>query len=384
MTENRSSQVYNPDSAILPNLDLYEQYFSLLDRVFSMFLACYFPRDDQSSRPWEAQVVPAFTERLLATVRALRLKYRYLPDYRGQMLIDLTQSGFPNYQELQKMQADMETAGSELAMLPGATMLSRQCLDHLFKAQTEPEDILAKLAERNYLESLDTQKIFFSFVPGDLVLRDETDKIRNYVFTWACYDSSTNRPYIHIMTFDQDADQEPLEDNGLSYEEFIRVVKAEGSRAPEMLVLAKGIDDRLETIHPKIVKRICIGALYSPLLMSLYSDNTDPLQPVLQELFEDHGEENDFVLFFNDSVIISARQKVTKNLLSRRSTVREVFKIVDTDPELYKHLTTIRHRHVLMPHRFLQNISPEMAERIGRFDELVKITYDRKGAIHGV
>lgn len=162
----------------------------------------------------------------------------------------------------------------------------------------------------------------------------------------------------------------------------MQVVKHEGSRAPDLAILAAAIDDGLEEIHPKVLKRVCIGPVFSRHLVRDEEYSEDPLcRGLTQLLLKECGPE-DFVLFFDDEIVFSKDQQLIRKLFAA-SRVREVFHIPEDDLEAYKRRASVVHRNVILPHALLQHIDGAGSELPG-FDECRKITYTEEGELHGV
>lgn len=376
----------DPNFGTLDSDDSYAQYFNLLSNAFSWLLACYSSGAPES---YEAGIVPGFLRKLLYTIEVLRVKYTYGSMHNRSLWVDLTDSGFPNSQEIMNITQDLLTRKERLRVLPVKSIRKSILLDTMLLPPHEaPRELLWQLSEREYLEMLDEEKLFLLFTPGEIVCRGEDNKCRNYIYSWACYDFHSNRPYIHLMTFDQDKYKEPLEAKGTAYYEFLQVVKGEGSRAPDVAILAIGIDEALESIHPKIVKRLSLGPLYGKLLF----DNKEvaeeePRQNAMRKILTAYARgKNDFLLFSSDDIVFSKAQQVVRGILNPRGKVREIFAITETDPECFaKHASVINH-YLLLPHWILQNINPEeIQETVPEFNRCQKITYnDRKEVeIHG-
>lgn len=375
----------DPNFGTLDSGDSYAQYFNLLSNAFSWLLACYSSGAPES---YEASIVPGFLRKLLYTIEVLRVKYTYGSEYNRSLWVDLTDSGFPNSQEITSIMQDLLTRKERLRALPAKTITKNILLDALLLRHEAPRELLWQLSEREYLEMLIEEKLFLSFTPGDMVLRGEDQKCRNYIYSWACYDFRSNRPYIHLMTFDQDKGKQPLEEKGTTYYEFLQVVKGEGSRAPDVAIIAIGIDEALESIHPKIVKRLSLGPLYGKLLFDNKEvTEEEKRQAAIRDIFTQCARgKNDFMLFSSDDIVFSKAQQVVRGILNPRGKVREIFAITETDPECYtKHASVINH-YLLLPHWVLQNIKPEeIEEAVPEFNRCQKITYnDRKEVeIHG-
>jgi len=373
----------NPNFGTLSE-DKYAKYFNLLSNIFHLLLACY---PDETVESYEAGLMPVYLGKLLFTVEMLRLKYTYGFSQTRSLWIDLTDSGFPNAQEINNIMQDLLGRKERLRLLPAKSILKQTLLDYMLKHYEESPELLRQLSEREYLSMLSEEKLFLSFTPGEIIRKQETKEQRSYVFSWACFDFQSNRPYIHLMTFDQDVSKQPLEERGITYQEFLDVVRAEGSRTPDVAILAFAIDDAVESIHPKIIKRLCIGPLYAGFLMEDQWKVEDEKQKVFREILCRYKRsENDFVLFMSDEIIFSKAQQVTRGILSPLGKVREVFAITETDPECFSRRASLINHNVLLPHWLLQNEGSSLSQTVSEFEKCRKITYDdrRRIEIHGI
>lgn len=374
----------DPNFAFLADRDEYAKYFNMLGAAFGRVLRSYQGAASQSE---ETGLVAGFLKKLQFNMEVLRIRWTYGLSNERPLWVDLTDSGFPNSMEINKLAVDLAMKTEMLKSIPAKTLLKMQLLDHLLEKESDSPEIVQRLTERTYFEKLDADNLFLSFTPGELVLKEKTANgqgRRNYLFSWGCYDTATNRPYIHLMTFDQDLDQQPLEEQGQSFEEFLKVVRAEGSRAPDVKILAFAIDDALEPIHPKIVKRLCVGPLYSGLFEGREVDSEDQQQAVFKALLKDYARnENDFVLLMSDEIIFSKAQNVTRRLLSTK--VREIFAIMEEDPQCFRRGASVVHHTMLLPHYLLQHIGQKVGRMLPDLQKFVAITYDDKGGIrnHG-
>lgn len=378
----------DPNFATLATSEEYARYFGLLERVFRLLLGCYRLQSGPDPAPpnLEAQLVAESLARLLGSVTSLHMKYAFTGEGDRRLVIDLTQSGFPNFTELAALERDMLRRDELMRDLPPTALLKRALLDHLIGALSEPELVLRELAQRTYLERLTVAGTFTPFVQGRLMLRGIVKGVRSYLFSFACYDFQTNRPYVHLMTFDYDDSNDPLEKSESQWRRFIEVIRAEGSRAPDVGVLALAIDDALEFVHPKIVKRVCVGPLYSPILFAFRPDcGTDERETILRKLLPSRGaREDDFMLFVTDEIIFSKRQEVSRSLFSPQGKVREVFAIQETDLECYARRASVINRYVLMTHHLLQHLSRSDQAEISGFESAKRFTVDEAENIHGI
>lgn len=376
-----------PDFALLETQGDYARYFNLLLRSWELLSRLYLKRG--SADTFEARQISRNLERLLFTVRALQMKHAYGPLSHRPLWIDLSESGFPNAQDIANLRVDFIKRQERLRDLMPVSMLKQIALDQMLKDYADPQDILWQIAERNYLEMLDERKLFlpFNMLADDIAIRSTRDRRgpRSYSCSWSCYDFRTNRPYVHLLTFDQDRDAKPLEQGGPSYLKLLEALQAEGSRVPDVGILAMAIDTALETIHPKILKRVGFGPLYTTSLLerelSYPQDNMlldSPLEKsrVLLELLQ-YAADDEFILCFKDEIVFSKQQRITPT-----SHVREVFYLPSDDPEAYARRASVIHKFVLMPHSVSQHLSPEMIHQIPEFQNAQIMTYDSQGAIY--
>ena len=380
-----STGYVDPDFAMLRGSDEYTRYFNLQARAWKTLMKCY--RLGRSEDTYEAHRVEEYLERLLATIRALRMKYTHNPAYRRMLWVDLTESGFPNAQEIGALSTALLHREERLRELPTAALLRELMLDHMFRAKTEPEDLLWQMAERTFLEMLDEKGLFLSFVTAAEDLDSPTstvnDGLRHYRCSWGCYDYRTNRPYLHVMTFDQDMDEEPLE-QGPNHRKLLDVLQSEGTRTPDVAILGMTIDRAIDPIHPKILKRISLGPLYAKMLLDQPApEELDDKHRALRELLETGGGEDDFILFVTDEIAISKRQDVSRTIFSPQGKVREIFLIPETDPECYRRRASVIHKQVIMPHAVAQHLDKEFRRRIPELEGARLLTYDLRGEVHG-
>jgi hypothetical protein len=377
-----------PNFALLDGTDDYTRYFNLLTKSWSLLLNLYEKRG--SSDTFEARKIARSLERLLYTVKALRMKYSHSPADRRLLWVDLSDSGFPNAQDIGNLSVDLIKRQERLRDLMPVSMLKQIALDRMMKEQVEPVDELWQISERSYLEMLEPEKLFlpFNMLADDIAIRPTKDRRgpRSYSCAWSCYDFRTNRPYVHILTFDQDRDVTALEKGGPNQLKFLEVIQAEGSRVPDVGILAMSIDNALETIHPKILKRIGFGPLYTASLLekeTAFPHDDALLEPpsekpkVLLALLKEYAEPDDFILCFKDEIVFSKQQRITPT-----SHVREVFYLPTDDPEAYAKRASVIHKYVLMPHSVSQHLTPDITRQVPELQNAQVVTYDSSGAIY--
>lgn len=356
----------------------YTSYFNQLNYMLSL-LAKVFLNVDESQQNYEQESVLHFFQKLLYSIKAMRMKHTY--NMMNELTIDLSNSGFPTYQDICSLNVDFRLKNERLEEIAGFDDLIYQLTNALIKDKNpNPAKELSLLSERRYYEMLDPRKLFFTFTPGklvhnDIVLRNvgkRSKEYRSYSYSWACYDSSTNRPYIYIITFDQNIESKAFEEHDFNYRTFLDVISKEGSYAPNLLVVAAGVDKALDDIHPKRLKRICVG----PICSLNYSKDPEDIYEVLHEYAENN---DDCVLFYDVETVVSVQQTVSKSMFSQGKT-REVYFVPETDLECSERGTSQVTKYILAPHSIIQHM--DFTDKHQTYANHISIAYDAKGEIY--
>jgi hypothetical protein len=289
------------------------------------------------------------------------------------MQIVLTESGFPSFQEISYLATDLLVRDEELLKIPSENMLRTAMTDVMLQKGADPTDIVERLSKRKYYEGLLSDKIILPFTEGTLALASKNEQTRSYILDWACFDFKSNRMYVHVLAFEQDAYMPPLEDRGSNWDEFISLVHDEGSRVPEIGILAMLIDQQFEAIHPKVLKRVCIGPIYS----TLFSGDENPLT----ELLLKSERSDDFIIVCKDEIVFSKRQELTGGLFGKK--LREIFSIPNTDRDCYESKASIIQRYMLIPHALLQ-ILVANSDMATKYRAYKKYTFENGGRVYEI
>ena len=371
------------DFTSLAGPEEYSRYFRQLQRVFSHLLSVY-PAPSKAFGVSQGGVMNRFLDRFLETVKVLETKYTYPPPEARPLFIDVTESGFPNHIELAELQTDAQLKTKRLRELPSGEALRKELVDRLIEHQTDPQAVLMQLSERSYLEAIDEEKMFFPYTAGELVFCGEEGGVRKYSFAFGCFDFATNRPYIHFLNFEQDRAVPALHENEREAENFLAVIRKEGGRAPALAILAMSIDDAIESVHPKLLRRICLGPLYAKVLLENRQSNiADSREGYFQALLESYGRaQDDFIFLLTEELVFSKRQEVTKSMFGQKA--REIFATHEADPECHTRRVSSMQHFYLMPHELLQHLDPTKSEGLADFSKAKKLTVDEAGEVHGL
>ena len=371
----------------------YRDYLRLLERVLRHF-GKYYLDAERDARTREEESTSLYAIKFLATIRAFRLKHLYSPMYLAQPRIDLADSGFPSAYDISLLNADLATKGERLPKFPPIEALQEALLDNLMAVPSEEDEakheekrrnLLWQISERAYLESLDLKAQFFQFTPGKLfeIPSDEfaEEGRRAYVFSWGCYDVETNRPCVYFMIMTQDRGERPLhEENNPEYAMFLETIQAIATRAPTNLrAIAVRLDESFGPLYPKMLKRICVGPLISPMLhqtVETISTHKGSIEERLLPLFDRAELKSDeFRVLFRTEVVHSIREEMPHHLLPfNRPKVRQIFHVPKNDHELLKRGASAVAHYALLPHALRQHLGDEDLKHLPEFSGIEYLT----------
>lgn len=332
---------------------------------------------------FEFEAISGFLKQLIISLKSLHLKYTYPSERR--IWLDLSESGFPNQIEFAGLEKDITTAAERCAELPTASVIARSLLDTMMSQYKEPPELLKILCERTYLDYIQSERLFLPYCPGELHYLKTTPKGTLFAYPFACYDFASNRPYLHYMTLEKE-DLDTEFSNSLE-DKFLKAVKLEGGRAAPLAVMGSSLDESLDNLHPKSIRRLCLGPLYSRYMLDLWKANqADPCEMQIREIFSKLPESNDdFILFFSEELLYSKKQRVEQSgFLSMQQQTREIYEIDTLNPEAYDRKVSQLHYGVLLSHQLLQNLSVPDQAKLSHFNQAKKYVYNNEGVVYGI
>jgi len=344
------------DRSVLEGENAYADYFNYVKNCLEILLNSIDNLTGQS--PLEVKVLKQFAQKFLNTIEAFRLKYAY--DKTNSMLVDLTESGFPNFMEFKKLNDDIAKKDIALAQLPSKDSLKQSILDNLIRKKTDPLKLLNQLSKSSYYIRLQWTNLFTEFTPGGLeLLNQHTDenKTRTYFYSWASYDSVTNKPYVYTMVFDNPLKaKEPTSDvtHDATFEETIKRLTHNSS---PLKVIASDIDNAYEHIMPKVLKRIEIGPIFGK-----YSRDKHAYTIMLRKHFPD----DQFLMTYKTEVVFSTGERRTKSFLSK-GELRQIFHIDESNKECMERMISDMHSYMITSHdvlQYLNDTEPEMLKSL--------------------
>ena len=267
------------------------RYFAKFDRITG-----YLPRvageletESRLTRT-ETRVIGAYVESLDRTFHALSLKYlmtgRVEGALAGRLLFDRHESGFPVAQELLFMANDAAQADRHLAAMASETDLKDQMIRQIVGDLTIPTRLQFTLSQRLYYETLVQGGLFWARNDPDAQWLGEDGGRKRWLIHWAVYDSLTNLPVIYLLEV-EDSGRTPLPRDERRWPAAQAHLTAQALAGLKLVTVATGFDADFDDLHPKRLKRLHLGPMYS----SSFTLQSGPIGEVLAEAMAPEGQD---------------------------------------------------------------------------------------------
>lgn len=259
----------------------------------------------------EVRVLGGFIQSIAATFRALSLKYlltgRDTGVFFGSLAIDRVESGFPVFRELLTMANDAQQAQRHLAGSMTVADLKDAMIGQIVGELTIPTKLQFAMSQRLYYEALASGGLFWAQNdPAAQWLGNLDNGRRQYLLYWAVYDSQVNLPTIYLMDVeDSGAKGLPVDDR--RWPEAQAHLMAQSVAGLKLLTIAKGFDHDFDDLHPKRLRRMHVGPMYS----SAFTRQTGPMRGVLEEARAPVGQ--DWALAWTVETLESERVEQEKS-----------------------------------------------------------------------
>ncbi|MEO0403799.1 MAG: hypothetical protein AAF193_02910 [Bacteroidota bacterium] len=335
------------DKATLESKDEYEAYFEYVQRAFSSLIG-HLENEEKHSK--EGRIIQTtisfYLTKLLRSIELLNLNYRF--DSRHDVKIDLTESSFPNHTELRKMKADHALKDSWMSQSADTLRLKDKLLEHLRTKDEEPLVILDALSKKRYFNQLFPPSLFLMFNEGKLLrnLQKASSGRMNYVYSVATYNPPTNRPIIYLFTIEYEGEQGDLESDNRALDQLRRNVEVvtQGARKPYDIMTY--LDQELENIYPKVLRKFDIGPLYGK-----YSKD---LQPLTEFYHRNQLGDQAFIIQYEEETVVSSGEEKVKAKWLKSPRVLQKYHVDKQDPTCAERKISSYKKHLLAPHKVIQ------------------------------
>lgn len=254
----------------------------------------------------EARVLGAYVVRLAATFRALSHKYlmtgRVEGPIPGKPSFDRHESGFPVATELMQMAVDAQQAKAHLDGMASEAELKDRMIRQIVGDLSIPSQLQFALSQRLYYQDLLTGTPFWPRNDPDAHWLGNKGERRQYLLHWAIYDLQLNLPVVYLMEV-EDSGRTPLPKDDRRWPRAQAHLIAQSSAGLKLLTIAQGFDKDFDDLHPKRLRRIHLGPMYS----HSYTLQTGPIAQVLATAKAPEGQ--DWALVWTVETLISEREE---------------------------------------------------------------------------
>ncbi|MES2969590.1 MAG: hypothetical protein V4804_12650 [Pseudomonadota bacterium] len=253
------------DHAELYDTLVARRYFAKFDQISTHLsrVAAELEGEGRLTRT-ETRVLGRYVTALALTFRAL--SWKYLMTGRdvgtGRLTFDRHESGFPVAQELMVMAVDAAQATKHLAGMASEAELKDRMVRQIVGDLAVPTKLQFALSQRLYYEALALGGLFLSRNDPDVQWIEDIADRRHYLVHWAVYDTQTNLPVVYLLNL-HDSGRKPLPNDDRRWPQAQAHLMAQSLDGLKLLTIAKGFDTDFPDLHPKRLRRIHLGPMYS-------------------------------------------------------------------------------------------------------------------------
>ncbi len=255
------------DHAELLDTAIVRQYFQMFDGIMGYLpkVAAEFEAEGRFDRT-EARILGGYVAQVAATFRALSYKYlmtgQALGTLAGHPTFDRHESGFPIAQELMVMANDLSQAEKHLAGMASEAELKDRMVRSIVGELAVPVKLQFSLSQRLYYEALRAGGLFWARNDPEAQWVSEDGGRRRFLVHWAVYDTQINLPVVYLMDV-EDTGNDPLPKSNRRWPEVQAHLMAQSLGGLKLLTIATGFDKDFSDLHPKRLRRIHLGPMYS-------------------------------------------------------------------------------------------------------------------------
>nr|WP_323007541.1 hypothetical protein [Pseudorhodobacter sp.] len=298
------------DHAELYDTAIVRRYFDQFDKITGHLGRVAAELEDEGNlTKVEARIIGIYVQRLNLTFQALGYKYlmtgRVDGPLPGKLTFDRHESGFPVAQELLVMANDAQQADRHLAQLPTDTELKDAMIRQIVGERAIPTKLQFTMSQRLYYESLRGGAPFWARNDADLQWLGETLDRRSWLLHWAVYDTQTNLPVIYLMNL-EDSGKTPLPRDNRRWPQVQAHLMAQSFDGLKLVTIAKGFDTDFDDLHPKRLRRIHLGPMYS----NSFTLQTGPIAEVLADVKSEAAQ--DWALVWTVEDLLAEREETVK------------------------------------------------------------------------
>jgi len=328
-----------------------------------------FLRDDRSPL-YRHDIVASIVAEYIARLEKSFSCWRNRLGFQASFRISRAESGFPVFQNVLELENDRKQAEARLATIPQASELRQEMADFILRNKEFPQALQRSMAERLYLEDVESKETFGPFTLAQTVKVSVNPKsgLPYYLVHWASFDGAANLPLVYMATVEDssesmvrqlvDKDRKlngkveiPLPVDGLLNPElahrFDDFTERNSAYSLSPITIASNLDKDFETLHPKQLRRVVLGPFYSAGI----TENNSIVNEVLGRV---RKPDNAWLLTWTVQEVFSKGEKPGRRGLFSSSKTTQEFHIETDDLEATRQGVSAYENHALVPHEAYQ------------------------------
>lgn len=331
------------------------RYFAKFERIVGNLrsvAALDRPEDKESFGALQLDVIEGYLNALSNSFEALSTKY-LLTGTLGKAVssaleIDRTDSGFPVFRELLQMANDLSQVDQHLSSLPERQILKQEMVKYILQKREKPRELQYAMSQRVYFEMLRDRNLFLAQNQPQLVWLGKNkpkdiSKRRRYFAHWAVYDSAQNLPVLYQMMLEDSSDQ-ALSTDEVRWPRAQKHLMAQSLSDLKLLTIARGFDKDFPDLHPKFLRRVQVGPMYS----HAFTRQKGPLREILAEASGAPGL--DWTMSWSVETLLSKKaEQKSSGIFGKVET--EVYHLDPYDAASHDAGVTHLERSIILPHR---------------------------------
>jgi hypothetical protein len=363
MTDGQVKDRLVQDHAELYDTLVARRYFAKFDRITGHLgrVAAELETEGRLTRT-EARVLGVYLQAVAGTFRALN--HKYLMTGRGEgaprLTIDRHESGFPVAQELMAMAVDAQQAEKHLAGMPSEAELKDRMVRQIVGDLRVPTALQFALSQRYYYEALAAGGMFWARNDPDAQWIQDLGARRHFLVHWAVWDTQVNLPVVYLLDL-EDAGRKPLPTDASRWPQVQAALMAQAIGGLKLLTIATGFDKDFDDLHPRRLRRIVLGPMYS----ASFTLQSGPISKVLEGAKAPEGQ--DWALVWTVEDLVSDREEEVKEGWFS-SSLRQVYKL---DPVAGADLGATRQDRMIIlpekPYQVLVEQNPKGLQGLRKF-----------------
>lgn len=239
----------------------------------------------------DVEILTRYLTAINHTFRALSMKYllvgRETGRFFGSLEMDTVESGFPMASELLTMANDALQAPQHLKDAPSVQALKNEMVRKIIGDREVPTRLQFALSQRLYYQELARGQLFWARNdPQAQWIENVGEGRRRFLVHWAVYDSQINLPTVYLMEL-EDTGRTALPKDQRRWPEAQAHLMAQSLGGLKLLTIAQGFDRDFDDLHPKRLRRLHLGPMYS----HAFTRQSGPLREVLAEARSPEGQD---------------------------------------------------------------------------------------------